>query len=63
VGVGLGIDGVLVHAGTLSLSEARSCKYVPGDSEGGEPNKDDGVALGDLTEEALICAKGTDSGG
>jgi hypothetical protein len=64
VGVEVGIEGVLVHAGALSLPEARSWKDVPDDGDGvEEPNKDDGVTLGDLTEEASIWAKGTDGGG
>jgi hypothetical protein len=58
VGVEVGIEGVLVHAGTLSLPEARSWKDVPDDGGGvEEPNKDDGV-----TEWASIWAKETDGG-
>ena len=58
----MGIEGVLGHAGALSLPEAQSWKDVPDDGDG-VPNKDDGVTLGDLTEEASIWAKGTDGEG
>jgi len=58
VGVEVGIEGVFVHAGALSLPEARSWRNVPDDGGGlEEPNKDDGVIFGDLTEEASIWAK------
>ena len=58
------IEGVLVHAGALGLPEALSWKDVPGDGDGvEEPNKDDGVTIGDLTEGASIWAKETDGGG
>ena len=64
VGVEAGIEGVLVHAGAISLPDVRSWKDVPDDGDGVEgPNKEDGVTLGDLTEEASIWAKGTDGGG
>jgi len=63
VGVGVGIDGMLVHVGALSLPEARSWEVVPEDGDGVEESNKDGVTLGDLTEDVSIWAKGTDSGG
>lgn len=57
------MDGVFVHVGAPSLFEAWSWRCVPEDGDGvGEPNKDDGVTLGDFME-ASIWAKGTDSEG
>jgi hypothetical protein len=60
----VGVEGVLVHAGALSIPEARSWKDVPDEGDGvEEPKKDDGVTIGDLTEEASIWEKGTDGRG
>jgi len=48
-------DGVPVHAGVISVPEARSWTYVPEDGVGVEgPKRGDGVRLGDLTEEISI---------